>query len=157
MWDDRAVRFTNYRMAAGRIGLMVVMVALLGGVGALFLIDEHGSIPIGVGLIAFSLPFLWYAFTVPLSVTIGEVLSVRYLWGRRDHLLSDIESITTGVMKSRLRKQIGSPTSVGSHSYKAVIIETRMGRKIWLMGDRQQAEDMQAAIDQRQDSEGVDS
>jgi len=94
------LRLGNAGMAIGRIGLAVLFLPLLCGLAALFLLDERGNVAIAVVLLALCLPFVWYALTTPLSVTVGDDVVIRYLTGRRVWRRDEIAAVRSGVIRT---------------------------------------------------------
>lgn len=85
---------TNYRMAAARIGIALVLVPLLWGIAVLLYLDSPPNALVSVVLLLLGLPLVWYALSVPTSLRLGNVLTVYYLFRKRTLPLSRVRPAT---------------------------------------------------------------
>jgi hypothetical protein len=130
------IRYNNYNMAIGRVGLAIVMVPLLWGFAFLLIFEGPGNLDLGTYrlllgfLIVFGAAFLWIAHRVPWWIAIKEDrLWVRYSFGTRSFDIKDISRIKTGKMYSTI--------GPGSRSYQSVKIKLASGRSIQFLGGPQ--------------------
>lgn len=122
------VRVSNFAMAAGRIGVAILLVPPLWGISFLVLFSqavksELFTVVLGVCLFLVGILLIWTALSVPLWVAVsGEQLRVGYLLWRFTAEVDDIDHIKMGQMISTI--------GPGTRRYPLIKIYLKNGRKI---------------------------
>lgn len=132
---------TNYLMAAGRIGLCCLLLPLLWGLAVLLYLDNPENVIVSAVLACLGIPLLWYAFTVPTSLRIGEQLTVSYLLGSRTYSREEIEKIEYTTVGTRFTlKHFIHEHSQRTKQIPMGLITPRNGRRILFRADVRQVE-----------------
>lgn len=124
------VRFNNYFMAAGRIGVALILVPLVWLMAFLLIFGEGTREFIGFGVFLFALGMMiaWMMFRTPLWVALaGDRFLVRYLLGTKSFAVNDIDCIKSGVAISTI--------GPGSRRYPTMTFILKNGKKIKVMND----------------------
>jgi hypothetical protein len=128
---DRDVRIGNYSMAAGRIGVAVILVPLLWGMALLLVFADEPSrfLAVGGGLFALGLVLAWTALRSPLWVAVNDdTFRVGYLLGTRRYDIHDVVDVRSGHMLSTIG-------GLGTRRYPAATFVLKSGRRIRIQAD----------------------
>lgn len=133
-FDSGELIQTNYFMAAGRIGIAVILVPLLWGLAVLLYLDNPGNIVFSILLGLLGVPLIWYAVTVPTSLRIGDQLVVNYPLTRLALNRTEIQKVefTTLGTKFTLRHLIAH-RYLPAKRVPVAVITTSNGRRITVL------------------------
>jgi hypothetical protein len=128
---DHDLRIGNHAMAAGRIGVAVILVPLLWGM-ALLLVSSDGpgrSPAFGGALFALGMVLAWTALRSPLWVAVNaDTFLVGSLLGTRTYDIQDVVDIRSG----RMLSTIGA---LGTRRYPCATFVLKSGRCIRIKAD----------------------